>query len=321
MAVSLLPSLVLALALAALAACVAVAVWNIRLGRRLVRSERARREHEAMVERERAHHAQVQAAAQATLEAERELVGLKARFVSLVSHEFRTPLGIIMSAGELLKNYRDRLTEENQRELLDDILGSTRRMSALMEQVLLLGRVDAGKIAARPVPLDLVSLIEKICDEQRSASGGRCPLRFDGGSDLAGAAADAGLVRHILTNLLSNAVKYSPPAAEVLLSARRVGTDAVFEIRDHGIGIPEADQARLFEAFHRASNVGEIPGSGLGLLIVKRCVDLHGGRIQVHSRPGEGTTFTVTLPLFAAPQPDEEAADAAPRSMASRMVA
>ena len=321
MADSLPPSLVLALAFIAVTACVVVAAWNIRLGRKLRAIDRAHREHEAALRHEREEYARAQASAQATLEAERELVGLKTRFVSLVSHEFRTPLGIIMSAGELLKNYRDRLTEENKRELFDDILGSTRRMSALMEQVLLLGRVDAGKVAARPVPLDLVALLEKLCDEQRSASGDRCPIRLEKDGDLAGASADAGLLRHVLTNFVSNAVKYSAAGAEVRLIARRSGDAAVFEVRDQGIGIPEADQARLFEAFHRASNVGEIPGSGLGLLIVKRCVDLHDGHIQVRSRPGEGTVFTVELPLFARPQPAEDAADDAPRNIASRMVA
>ena len=251
-------------------------------------------------------HARAQESLQVPLSSERELLELKSRFVALVSHEFRTPLGIIMSAVELLKNYRDRLPLESRQELLEDILVSTRRMAGLMEQVLLLGRVDAGKVAAQPVPLDLSDLLGRIADEQRSATGARCPIVLDlaDHGTLLGARADAGLLRHILSNLVSNAVKYSPAGAEVRLTARRDGPDAVLAVTDRGIGIPEADQARLFEAFHRATNVGEIPGSGLGLLIVKRCVDLHGGRITVRSQAGAGTAFEVRLPLYA-PEADD----------------
>jgi signal transduction histidine kinase len=297
---------------------VASAIW---CWRSLLLARRERAAMAEMLERERAQQTAAATAARASLEAERELVGLKARFVSLVSHEFRTPLGIIMSAVELLKNYRDRLPPEKQHELLEDILASTRRMSSLMEQVLLLGRVDAGKIAVQPVPVDLPDLLAKIADEQRSASGGRCPILVTTGAELGQARADVGLLRHIVSNLVSNAVKYSPDGAEVRVALRREAGFARLDVVDRGIGIPEADQARLFEAFHRAGNVGEIPGSGLGLLIVKRCVELHGGRIAVRSRVGEGTTFEVDLPLFTADGQGPAEAERAPRSMASRIVA
>jgi len=312
------PHLVSIVALVVACLAVASAVWCWRA---LALARRERVTMERQLRRDRDHLTAVESAARATLEAERELVGLKARFVSLVSHEFRTPLGIIMSAVELLRNYRDRLPAEKQHELLEDIFGSTRRMSSLMEQVLLLGRVDAGKIAMQPVPVDLPDLLARIADEQRSAAGGRCPIVVTAGGDLAGARADVGLLRHIVSNLVSNAVKYSPAGSDVRVAVRRDAGTAVLEIADRGIGIPEADQARLFEAFHRAANVGEIPGSGLGLLIVKRCVDLQGGRIALRSRVGEGTTFEVALPLFAADGQAPAEAERAPRSMASRIVA
>jgi signal transduction histidine kinase len=111
---------------------------------------------------------------------------------------------------------------------------------------------------------------------------------------------DEGLLRHVFTNLLSNAVKYSPEGSQVHFSIHREGTEAVFEVRDHGIGIPAEDQKRLFQAFHRASNVGGIAGTGLGLVIVKRCVDLHGGTISIESEPRCGTTFIVRLSVFDA---------------------
>lgn len=234
------------------------------------------------------------------LEIEREVGRLKSSFVSMVSHEFRTPLGITMSAVELLQNYSDRLPPAKRTELLGDIHGSTRHMSDLMEQVLLLGRVEAGKLGFKPARLDLAALVERLADETVSATHRRCPVRWRVEGDLAGAVGDESLMRHILGNLVANGVKYSPAGTPVEFTVRREGEAAVFTVRDQGIGIPEADLPQLFQAFHRAGNVGEIPGTGLGLVIVKRCVDLHGGGVSVQSRPGAGTEFTVRLPVFAA---------------------
>lgn len=112
------------------------------------------------------------------------------------------------------------------------------------------------------------------------------------------ATGDESLLRHIFANLLANSVKYSPEGSEVHFNVGREGGYAVCRVVDQGCGIPPADQKRLFQAFHRGSNVGQIPGTGLGLLIVQRCVNLHGGEIQFASAEGKGTTFTVRLPLF-----------------------
>lgn len=232
------------------------------------------------------------------LENERELNELRSRFTSIVSHEFRTPLGIIMSAVELLRNYFERLDKERRTELFDDIHGATRRMADLMEQVLVLGRADAGKLSFSPAPLDLEALCARLTDESRSATVRRCPVGVEIDGDLDGATADEPLLRHIFSNLLSNAAKYSPAGSPVEFRVRRDGEMAEFVVRDRGIGIPAEDQARIFESFQRAGNVGEIPGSGLGLLITKRCVELHGGSIGFESAPGTGTAFTVRLPLF-----------------------
>ncbi len=236
------------------------------------------------------------------LEHERELGELKSRFVTMVSHEFRTPLGIIMSAVELMRHYDERLLPEQRRVLYEDIHGSTRLMASLMEQVLVLGRVEAGKLGCRPTPLDLNILAGKLTDEMLSATNRKCPIHWLPEGDLGGARADESLLRHTFSNLLTNAVKYSPDGMPVEFTARREGDDAVFRVIDHGIGIPEQDRHRLFEAFFRASNVGEIPGTGLGLVIVKRCMELHRGGLSLDSTPGGGTTFTVRLPLYAPPQ-------------------
>lgn len=234
------------------------------------------------------------------LQMERELHDLKSQFVSTVSHEFRTPLGVIMSSAENLRDYHERFTPEQRAEHLRDIFDASRTMSGLMEEVLLLGRVESGKVAFRPAPLDLPALCERLIEEVQSATDARCPIQLTSNIATADrpARGDEGLLRHILVNLLTNAVKYSPAGHPVELTVETGEPFATFTIRDRGIGIPATDLPHLFDAFHRGANVGDAPGTGLGLVIVKRCLDLHGGTIDCQSTTGEGTTFTVRLPLF-----------------------
>ncbi len=241
---------------------------------------------------------EAEAELQHALATERELNQLRTQFVSLVSHEFRTPLEIIMSSADNLRRYHERLPPEKRERLLVTISRSVRRMSDMMEEVLVLGRLEANRMTFDPVPVDLPSLCRRICDEIDSATGARCviELRTEGVPDMAHA--DESLLRHIFGNLLSNAVKYSPQQERVDFLVEREGADAVCRITDRGRGIPAADQKRLFQAFQRGGNVGQIPGTGLGLLIVQRCVALHGGGIQFESAEGQGTTFIVRLPLF-----------------------
>jgi PAS domain S-box-containing protein len=233
------------------------------------------------------------------LEQEKELSQMKSSFVNLVSHEFRTPLGVIVSSTDILENYYDRLKPEQRNGHLQDIRHSTQLMTGLMEEVLLLGKVEAGKMEFRPESMDLPGFCRRLVNEQLSATGHKCPILLDLKSLDGSARGDETLLRHIFTNLLSNAVKYAPPGSQVHFSVRRDAGDVVFELRDHGIGIPAEDQKRLFEAFYRAGNVGDIPGTGLGLVIVRRCVDLHNGTITVESTPGSGTTFLVRLKMFS----------------------
>jgi PAS domain S-box-containing protein len=233
-----------------------------------------------------------------TLSREKELGLLRSKFVSMVSHEFRTPLGIIQSSAEILDDYLERLEPEERNEHLQSIQKNTRRMAALMEEVLLIGSFDAGKMDFKPAPLDLARFAGRLVDEVLSATDRRCPILLTFDEMPCSAHADERLLRHILTNLLTNAVKYSERGETVHFEISTDGADAVCVIRDRGIGIPEADREWLFSAFHRGQNVGERPGTGLGLVIVKRCADAHGGRIDVDSMPGAGTTVTVRLPLF-----------------------
>ncbi len=231
------------------------------------------------------------------LDQERELSELKSRFVTMVSHEFRTPLGIIMSAVELLQHYSDRLPDDEKQRQLQEIQSSTKHMGSLMEQVLVLGRVEAGKLTCKPVPLAIAYFAERIIDEIQSITNRKCPITLQTEGEITNANADESLLRHILGNLVTNAVKYSPIGSAVVLRIHCSGGQIVFDVIDHGIGIPKKDRARLFEAFHRCSNVGDTPGTGLGLVIVKRCVDLHGGTLEVRSEADHGSTFTVSLPI------------------------
>jgi PAS domain S-box-containing protein len=230
---------------------------------------------------------------------EKELRELKSNFVSLVSHEFRTPLGVISTSSEILRDYFDELPEAERRRHLNSIARNTHRMSDLMEEVLVIGRLEAGKLAFEPTALDLPAFCRRLVDEVLSATNRVCPVNVTLGSLPADASADPRLLRHILTNLLVNAVKYSEPGVPVDFTVARDGTEAVFTIQDRGIGIPDSDQERLFNAFQRGGNVGGRHGTGLGLVIVKRCVDLHGGRLKLTSKIGEGTVVTVRVPAFS----------------------
>lgn len=240
-----------------------------------------------------------QAALRQALEREKEMTELKTNFVSLVSHEFRTPLGVIVSAADILENYFDRLQPPQRAGHLQDIRYSAQQMSGLMEEVLLLGKVESGRMVCRREPLQLADLCQRIVDEQLSVTNRKCPIQLEVEEMAPEAEGDEGLLRHILNNLISNAVKYSPAAMAVQFRVRREGTLGIFEIEDRGIGIEAADQKHLFTAFQRGKNVGAIPGTGLGLVIVKRCVELHGGVMTFQSRVNQGTRFVVRIALFA----------------------
>lgn len=231
------------------------------------------------------------------LERERELNHLKSNFVSMVSHEFRTPLGIIQSSAEILDDYLDQLEPTERGDQLQSIIKNSRRMAGLMEDVLLLGRLDARKMEFLPAPLDLGGLCRRLVDEVHFSTDARCPIEFSTVRLPAEARADERLLRHILINLLNNAVKYSTPGSPIVFHASGSRDSVNFRIQDRGIGIPTDEHSRLFEAFQRGSNVGQTPGTGLGLVIVKQSVELHGGSIELESEPGIGTTFSVTIPL------------------------
>lgn len=229
---------------------------------------------------------------------EQELGNLKTAFISMVSHEFRTPLNVIVTSSDILSRYFERLPVEEREEHLESIQKSIQRMAGMMDDVLLLGRFDAGQQKLQPAEVHLPAWCRRFVDEMHSATGGRCPIELTLAEFEPIVRADEGILRHILANLVSNAVKYSSPGSPVQVCVEQRGREAVFTVADRGIGIPMADRQRLFESFQRGGNVGQISGTGLGLVVVKRGVDLHGGTVDFTSEEGAGTTFTVRLPLF-----------------------
>ena len=234
-----------------------------------------------------------------TLAREKELGQLRSKFVSMVSHEFRTPLAIIQSSAEIMDDYLDQLAPAERKDHLQSIRKNTRRMVGLMEEVLLIGSFDAGRMQLKPAPLELRTFVPRLVDEVLSATKRQCPIEFSLAEMPTKVLADERLLRQIFTNVLTNAIKYSDAGQVVQFEIVCAGADMVCTIRDRGIGIPEADQEWLFNPFNRGRNVGDRPGTGLGLVIVKRCIDLHGGTIKVDSRVGKGTSVTVRLPLIS----------------------
>lgn len=230
------------------------------------------------------------------IEREKELHELKSRFISMTSHEFRTPLSTILSSSELLEYYRHKLTEEKQLGHLQRIQAAVRHMTNLLNDVLLIGKAEAGKLEYNPQLIELVSYCQYIIENILIMIKSTDRILFTHSAASIPAYMDERLLEHILTNLLNNAVKYSPPETKVNFDLAATSTQITFTIQDQGIGIPPSDIPHLFESFHRATNVGNIQGTGLGLAIVKQCVNLHQGEIDVYSELGKGTTFIVKFP-------------------------
>lgn len=232
------------------------------------------------------------------LEAERELNLLKTSFVGMVSHEFRTPLGVIQSAADLLQRHYDKLDDAQRDRQLRSILHAVGRMDGMMEHILLLGRLDSRQYQPQwsrtDLPLWIERNLESLCPDP--ACRARVTVASRDSAAIRSARLDQTLLQHALGNLLSNACKYSPLETAVRIGLEASGDEVRISVEDRGIGIDPREQPRLFEGFFRASNVGDRPGSGLGLVIARRCVEHMGGRLELTSRPGEGSTFRIHLP-------------------------
>ncbi len=230
------------------------------------------------------------------LEKERELIDLKQRFTTMVTHEFRTPLAIIQSTIDIVQNYLDRLPQEKLAERLDIVTKQAKRMGELLSDVLTYSRGEQGLTPSTLEIIDLGQFCLAIIEDLQTADSGAHPISLNAGSYPLMIQTDRRLLEHICLNLIGNAIKYSPAGSQVVVNATREGSELVLAVTDFGIGIPESDLQRVFNPFHRGANVGSRSGSGLGLPIVKQCVEALGGTIQTDSRVNQGTTFTVRLP-------------------------
>jgi PAS domain S-box-containing protein len=268
----------------------------------------AERDH---LERRLAEHRASEESARLALEHEQKASQIKDRFVSMVSHEFRTPLSVISIAVKLLDSYAEQMTKEERLDQFREIESSAERMTQMMNDFLVHGNCVSGKAACRPARVEVEALCRRLIAEVPGHGDAPPVIECLVEPAVGEAWLDEKILRHILGNLLSNAVKYSLDGQPVKLAVKPVagspqpvgGTDMAIEpqleftVTDSGIGIPAADLAKLFQTFHRAANVGNRPGTGMGLAIVKQFVELHRGTVQIESQEGKGTTVWVRLPI------------------------
>jgi len=232
------------------------------------------------------------------LEREQELSILKTRFFSMASHEFRTPLSTVLAAAQLLENSQvDWENTDKRLRNLHRIQDSVRNMVQLLDDILTINRAETGKLAFNPQQLNLELHCRNFVEEMQLNAGQQYPISFTCQGESISACLDEKLLRSILANLLSNAIKYSPQGGNIDFSLEFQLENITIKVQDRGIGIPAVDRDRLFEPFYRGKNVRTISGTGLGLVVVKKCVDLHQGRINIISEVGMGTTCIVTLPV------------------------
>ncbi|MBL7733366.1 MAG: PAS domain-containing sensor histidine kinase [Chitinophagaceae bacterium] len=231
------------------------------------------------------------------LDKERQLNEIKSRFVSMASHEFRTPLSTILSSATLVSKYPSTEEFEKREKHIRRIKDSVTHMNELLEDFLSLGKLEEGKVSITVSAFDVKEFTEDVVDEMRP--------HLKSGQEIVCAnsmnerfTTDKRMLKNILLNMLSNAIKFSPEGKKITLNTRFDNDQLILSVTDEGIGIPEEDQPHLFSTFFRAKNVSNIQGTGLGLPIVKRYVNLLGGDISLKSRLNEGTTLTVTLPVM-----------------------
>lgn len=229
-----------------------------------------------------------------------ELNELKSRFIQTASHEIRNPLNTILLSASLLERSNQRMATQTRALMLKKIQSAARSITRLVEDVLTLSKADAAKLEFQPAQLDLTKFCFDLVGEQQLLAEPNREIRLIRSSQACIGHWDQRLLQQMLANLISNALKYSPAEAAVEVELSVEDDQAVIQVRDQGLGIPKMEQEHLFEPFHRATNVKNLPGSGIGLSIVKRAVELHQGTITVDSDLGQGTTVTLYLPL----QPD-----------------
>lgn len=242
------------------------------------------------------------------LQKEKEFSELQARFVSMASHEFRTPLATILSSAELVERFRHQWDDDRTLKHLRRIQTSVQALTNLLENVLLVGKVEAGGLVFQVKEVELSAFCRELIEEVWSGHGGGRRIEVTLPSHPVHVQADPDLLRYLLSNLLTNAAKYSPADGVIEFVLEQKGGRVFFRVRDEGIGIPEEDLRHIAQPFHRGRNAETIPGTGLGLSIAQRAVELHGGTFTIDSKEGQGTLVAVAIPLR--PQKDPASAPA-----------
>lgn len=231
-----------------------------------------------------------------SLEKEQELNTLQRQFVSMASHEFRTPLAIIDSSAQKLQRQKNNVSSDDLAIRTGKIRTAVERMTSLMESTLSAARLESGALDVSISTCDARSLIEKVCEHQQELTHTHF-ITLDLEAIPETIQADSGAIEQIFTNLLSNAVKYSPEAPEINISAWTKDDEVHFAVSDKGLGIDKEELPKMFTRFFRATTSTGIAGTGIGLNLVKLLVEAHGGSIRVESTKGTGSTFTVSLPI------------------------
>lgn len=230
------------------------------------------------------------------LKREREALDMKTRFISVISHEFRTPMASILGSVDILDGHLDRLTNEKRRELMERVRRSLHRMTEMLDDVLTLNRMDRRGDQARPAEIKVGSFVQAVVDEARHLADRHHTFECTAPESEVCFRTDPEMLRVILMNLLSNACRFSPQGGVVRVGVEAQATGLRVKVEDQGIGIHPDDVGRIFEPFERGRNADTIKGTGLGLNIVKRMVDALGGVVYLDSRLGQGSRFTLELP-------------------------
>ena len=231
-------------------------------------------------------------------ETERELSQLKGRLVSMASHEFKTPLSTILSSLSLIERYTELPDIEKRTKHIDRIKSAVKNLSNILNDFLSLEKIESGFVAREPDNVNLTDFIMGLIEELNPILQPEQTMNFNhtGKTQML---VDTHLLKNILINLLSNAIKYSPEGKEIILKTHCLTNVLEIEVTDHGIGIPNEDKAHMFERFFRATNASNYQGTGLGLTIVKRYLELLGGSIRFESELNKGTSFFVLLPVMS----------------------
>lgn len=232
-----------------------------------------------------------------SLEKEKQLNELKTRFISIASHEFRTPLTTILSSAQLLERYHKIWDTDNIKIQFARIKDNIKQLTETMDDVLTISRTETGKIIFEPKEIELKYFCDEIVDNIRVSLLPNQNLIYKLLTQHKKFLLDVKLLKQIMLNLLSNAIKYSKDDSEIEFIIKEESNRLTFRIKDYGIGIPQNDIETLFEPFHRGKNVGSVHGTGLGMSIVKRSIEMHNGKLEFETEEGFGTTFLVTIPI------------------------